>query len=52
VWGFGVTLSTSEEMKKDSAKKLLGKWVTPLALEFLKGVAKGAGLLLLAHWLK
>jgi hypothetical protein len=39
-------------MTKDSAKKLLGKWVTPLALEFLKGIAKGAGLLLLAHLLR
>lgn len=39
-------------MKKDSAKKLLNKWFVPLAFELLKGVAKGAGLLLLSHWLK
>jgi hypothetical protein len=52
VWGFRVTLSTSEEMKKDSAKKLLTKWVVPLVFELLKGVAKGAGLLLLSHLLR
>jgi hypothetical protein len=48
LWGFRVTLSTSEEMKKDSAKKLLTKWVVPLVFELLKGVAKGAGLLWLS----
>jgi hypothetical protein len=43
---------TSEEMKKDSAKKLLTKWVVLLVFELLKGVAKGAGLLLLSHLLR
>jgi hypothetical protein len=52
VWGFGVTLSTSEEMKKDSAKKLVNKWVVPLVFELLKGIVKGVGLLLLSHWLR
>jgi hypothetical protein len=39
-------------MERKNAKKLLGKWVTPLALEFLKGIAKGVGLLLLSHLLR
>jgi len=39
-------------MEWKNAKKLLNKWVAPLVLELLKGVAKGAGLLLLSHWLK
>jgi hypothetical protein len=39
-------------MQKDSAKRLLKKWVLPLLLELLKGIAKGVGLLLLSHLLK
>jgi hypothetical protein len=39
-------------MQKDSAKKLLTKWVVSLVFELLKGIAKGAGLLLLSHWLR
>jgi hypothetical protein len=43
---------TSEEMKKDSAKKLLKDWCKPVFLEVLKGLAKGLGLYLIAHYLK
>jgi hypothetical protein len=39
-------------MKKDSAKKLLYKVGSPLLLEFLKGVAKGLGLLLISQVLR
>jgi|GEM_PF-5607591 len=39
-------------MNKDSAKKLLRKAALPLLLEFLKGVAKGLGLLLISQLLR
>lgn len=39
-------------MKKDSAKKLLQVLGKPLLLEFLKGVAKGLGLLLISQLLR
>ena len=39
-------------MKKVRDKKLLQTWGKPLLLEFLKGVAKGLGLLLLTQLLK
>jgi hypothetical protein len=34
-------------MKKNAGRKLLSEWGKPLLLELLKGIAKGAGLLLL-----
>jgi hypothetical protein len=40
--------STQLETMKRNAKKLLSQWGKPLLLELLKGIAKGAGLLLLA----
>jgi hypothetical protein len=43
---------TSGQMKKDSAKKLLKYWCKPVFLEVLKGLAKGLGLYLIAHYLK
>jgi hypothetical protein len=39
-------------MDKERGKKLLQSWCKPLLLEFLKGIAKGLGLLLLAQLLK
>ena len=39
-------------MKKDSANKLLKAWIKPVFLEVLKGLAKGLGLYLIAHYLR
>jgi hypothetical protein len=39
-------------MKKVSASKLLKVWVKPVFLEVLKGLAKGLGLYLIAHYLR
>ena len=38
-------------MNRDSAKKLLRK-ASPLLLEFLKGVVKAVGFLLVTHFLR
>jgi hypothetical protein len=39
-------------MKRERAKKLLQVLGNPLLLEFLKGVAKGLGLLLISQLLR
>jgi hypothetical protein len=39
-------------MKRDNARKLLRRLGKPLLLEFLKGVAKGLGLLLISQVLR
>jgi hypothetical protein len=36
---------------KKNARKLLNEWGKPVLLELLKEIAKGAGLLLLSHFI-